>query len=243
MNNFTHRAQQTLALARKEADRFNHNYVGTEHLLLGIIKLGQGTAFDVLLKFGINLDDLRLLVEKKVGQGPETKMVGNIPYTPRVKKVLALAGKEAKDLHHSYVGTEHLLLGFLREGEGIAALSLKEKDVSLDQARIYILQVLGGVPEVQHSTEIPEAILASVLRRVREILTSRTLLSGIGEKRVTVEQLDEVPFTILGKPVSVPPLMAAYLVAAFEEKRGLPFEMVLTAMLKQLESAQPIVAV
>ena len=126
MNNFTPRAQQVLALARKEADRFNHNYVGTEHLLLGLIKLGQGVAVNVLQKMGLDLETVRMEVEKQVGTGPETKMVGNIPYTPRVKKVLALAGKEAKSLNHSYVGTEHILLGLLREGEGVAARVLQE---------------------------------------------------------------------------------------------------------------------
>src|SRR6187549_520077 len=125
MNNFTPRAQQVLALARKEADRFNHNYVGTEHLLLGLIKLGQGVAVNVLQKMGLDLETVRMEVEKQVGSGPETKMVGNVPYTPRVKKVLALAGKEAKALNHSYVGTEHILLGLLREGEGVAARVLK----------------------------------------------------------------------------------------------------------------------
>src|ERR1051325_11518025 len=124
MNNFTPRAQQVLALARKEADRFNHNYVGTEHLLLGLIKLGQGVAVNVLQKMGLDLETVRMQVEKQVGSGPETKMVGNIPYTPRVKKVLALAGKEAKALNHSYVGTEHILLGLLREaGVGKTAIA------------------------------------------------------------------------------------------------------------------------
>src|SRR3984893_5729974 len=99
MNNFTPRAQQVLQLARKEADRFNHNYVGTEHLLLGLIKLGQGVAVNVLQKMGLDLETVRMEVEKQVGSGPETKIVGNIPYTPRVKKVLALAGKEAKALN------------------------------------------------------------------------------------------------------------------------------------------------
>ena len=105
MNNFTPRAQQVLALARKEADRFHHNYVGTEHLLLGLIKLGQGVAVSVLQKMGLDLETVRGEVEKQVGIGQESKTpVGSIPYTPRVKKVLALAGKEAKALNHSYVG-------------------------------------------------------------------------------------------------------------------------------------------
>ena len=142
MNNFTPRAQQVLALARKEADRFNHNYVGTEHLLLGLIKLGQGVAVNVLQKMGLDLETVRMEVEKQVGSGPETKMVGNIPYTPRVKKVLALAGKEAKALNHSYVGTEHILLGLLREGEGVAARVLKTLDVDIERTRNEILKEL-----------------------------------------------------------------------------------------------------
>ncbi|MGK0187259.1 MAG: ATP-dependent Clp protease ATP-binding subunit ClpC [Verrucomicrobiales bacterium] len=142
MNNFTPRAQQVLALARKEADRFNHNYVGTEHLLLGLIKLGQGVAVNVLQKMGLDLSTVRQEVENHVGQGPETKMVGNIPYTPRVKKVLALAGREAKALNHSYVGTEHILLGVLREGEGVAARVLKSLDVDIERTRNEILKEL-----------------------------------------------------------------------------------------------------
>src|SRR3989449_4260393 len=142
MNNFTPRAQQVLALARKEADRFNHNYVGTEHLLLGLIKLGQGVAVNVLQKMGLDLETVRMEVEKQVGSGPETKMVGNIPYTPRVKKVLALAGKEAKALNHSYVGTEHILLGLLREGEGVAARVLKNLEGDIERTRNEILKEL-----------------------------------------------------------------------------------------------------
>lgn len=142
MNNFTPRAQQVLALARKEADRFNHNYVGTEHLLLGLIKLGQGVAVNVLQKMGLDLETVRMEVEKQVGSGPETKMVGNIPYTPRVKKVLALAGKEAKALNHSYVGTEHILLGLLREGDGVAARVLKSLEIDIESTRNEILKEL-----------------------------------------------------------------------------------------------------
>ena len=142
MNNFTPRAQQVLALARKEADRFNHNFVGTEHLLLGLIKLGQGVAVNVLQKMGLDLETVRLEVEKQVGTGPDQKMIGNIPYTPRVKKVLALAAKEAKALSHTYVGTEHILLGLLREGDGVAARVLKNLDVDIEQTRQEILKEL-----------------------------------------------------------------------------------------------------
>src|SRR5512136_2971421 len=142
MNNFTPRAQQVLALARKEADRFNHNFVGTEHLLLGLIKLAQGVAVNVLQKMGLDLETVRMEVEKQVGTGPDQKMIGNIPYTPRVKKVLALAAKEAKALNHTYVGTEHILLGLLREGDGVAARVLKNLDVDIEQTRQEILKEL-----------------------------------------------------------------------------------------------------
>ncbi len=143
MNNFTPRAQQVLALARKEADRFHHNYVGTEHLLLGLIKLGQGVAVSVLQKMGLDLETVRGEVEKQVGLGQETKTpASSIPYTPRVKKVLALAGKEAKALNHSYVGTEHILLGLLREGEGVAARVLKSLDIDIERTRNEILREL-----------------------------------------------------------------------------------------------------
>jgi ATP-dependent Clp protease ATP-binding subunit ClpC len=155
MNNFTPRAQQVLALARKEADRFNHNFVGTEHLLLGLIKLGQGVAVNVLQKLGLDLETVRMEVEKQVGTGPDQKMVGNIPYTPRVKKVLALAAKEAKALNHTYVGTEHILLGLLREGDGVAARVLKNLDVDIEQTRQEILKELD--PNFAAQEEQPTA--------------------------------------------------------------------------------------
>ncbi len=159
MNNFTPRAQQVLALARKEADRFNHNFVGTEHLLLGLIKLGQGVAVNVLQKMGLDLETVRMEVEKQVGTGPDQKMIGNIPYTPRVKKVLALASKEAKALNHTYVGTEHILLGLLREGDGVAARVLKNLEVDIELTRQEILKELDpnfAAHEEQASGETSE---------------------------------------------------------------------------------------
>jgi ATP-dependent Clp protease ATP-binding subunit ClpC len=159
MNNFTPRAQQVLALARKEADRFHHNYVGTEHLLLGLIKLGQGVAVSVLQKMGLDLETVRAAVEKQVGTGTETKTAGSIPYTPRVKKVLALAGREAKTLNHSYVGTEHILLGLLREGEGVAARVLRSLDVDIERTRQEILRELD--PQFSGETGGEEAAAPS----------------------------------------------------------------------------------
>src|SRR5216117_1839226 len=156
MNNFTPRAQQVLALARKEADRFNHNFVGTEHLLLGLIKLGQGVAVNVLQKMGLDLETVRMEVEKQVGTGPDQKVIGNIPYTPRVKKVLALASKEAKALNHTYVGTEHILLGLLREGDGVAARVLKNLDVDIEQTRQEILKELDPNFNAQEEQPVAE---------------------------------------------------------------------------------------
>ncbi|QHI70639.1 ATP-dependent Clp protease ATP-binding subunit [Tichowtungia aerotolerans] len=142
MENFTPRAQRVLHLARKEAEQFNHNYVGTEHILLGLVALGSGVAVSALQSLGIDLQGLRMEVEKAVGVGGDTKMTGNIPFTPRAKKVLALATSEARSLSHSYVGTEHILLGLLREGEGIAARVLENMGVDLDEAREEIMAML-----------------------------------------------------------------------------------------------------
>jgi len=142
MNNFTPRVQQVLQLARKEAERFNHQYVGTEHLLLGLIALGEGEAVNVLQKMGVDLETLRLEVEKAVGQGQDTQTIGSLPMTPRAKKVLALAAAEAGELNHQYVGTEHILLGLLREDEGVAARVLKNLNVDLNRTRVEVLKSL-----------------------------------------------------------------------------------------------------
>lgn len=141
-SSFTPRAQQVLALSRKEADRLSHNFVGTEHVLLGIFKLGQGTAVNVLTKQGLDLELVRQEVEKQVGTGPDQKIIGNIPYTPRVKKVIALAQKEARGLNHTYVGTEHILLGLLREGDGVAARVLRSLGIEVEKTRREILKEL-----------------------------------------------------------------------------------------------------
>jgi ATP-dependent Clp protease ATP-binding subunit ClpC len=140
--NFTPRAQRMIQLARREAANFNHPYVGTEHLLLGMIALGEGVAVDVLRSLEISLDSVRLEVEKLVGQGPETVTVGNVPFTPRAKKVLQLAVAEAHALNHTYVGTEHLLLGLVREGEGVAARVLMNLNIDLADLRLEIMQQL-----------------------------------------------------------------------------------------------------
>jgi hypothetical protein len=142
LTNFTPRAQQVLLLARKEAERFNHGFVGTEHLLLGLIKLGQGVSVNVLKKQGVDLETVRAEIEKQVGTGPDQKIIGKIPDTPRVKKVLDLASKEARALNHTYIGTEHILLGLLREGDGVAARVLRQMNVDVEKTRQDILKEL-----------------------------------------------------------------------------------------------------
>src|ERR1700720_2599961 len=192
MNNFTPRAQQLLALARKEAERFNHNCVGTEHLLLGLIKLGQGVAVNVLHKMGLDLERVRMDVEKYVGSHPATNMVGDIPSTPRVKKVLALAGKEAKALNHPYVGTEHILLGLLREGEGVAARVLKSLEVDPARTRNEILQELdpnftppeseAGSPQEGDKKDVKTPALRGFGRDLTELAKRGELDPVIGRK-------------------------------------------------------------
>ena len=142
MNNFTPRAQQVLVLAKREAKRFGHNYVGTEHLLLGLIKLGQGVAVAALQAMGLDLETVRFEVEKHSGPGEPTQVEGDPPTTARVKRVLGLAAKEARALNYNYIGTEHLLLGLLREGDGVAARILRSLNVDADAVRNEVMKAL-----------------------------------------------------------------------------------------------------
>ncbi|MBA4386383.1 MAG: NDP-hexose 4-ketoreductase [Verrucomicrobia bacterium] len=155
LSSFTPRARKVIDMARKEAENMNHPYVGTEHLLLGLIALGEGVAVNVLRTLGISLENVRMEVEKAVGHGPDTKTVGTPPFTPRSKKVLQLAMHEAQQLKHSYVGTEHILLGLLHEGEGVAAQVLRNLDVDLDKARAEVMKELD--PNFDPDIEEPDA--------------------------------------------------------------------------------------
>src|SRR5690349_22795923 len=123
---FTDRARKVMQLANQEAQRFNHEYIGTEHILLGLVKEGSGVAANVLKNLDIDLRKIRLEVEKIVQSGPDAATAGQLPQTPRVKKVVEYAIEEAREFKHNYVGTEHLLLGLLREEEGVAAQVLKD---------------------------------------------------------------------------------------------------------------------
>jgi ATP-dependent Clp protease ATP-binding subunit ClpC len=141
---FTARAQRAIQLAAKEADRFNHPYIGTEHLLLGLIALGEGIAVEVIEGMGISLEDIRLAVDRMVGQGGETQTLGAKPYTPRAKKVFQLATNEARTLSQPEIGTEHLLLALLREGEGVAAQVLMGFNITLEDLQAAIHKYLDA---------------------------------------------------------------------------------------------------
>jgi len=150
---FTDRARKVMALANQEAQRFNHEYVGTEHLLLGLVKEGSGVAANCLKNMNIDLKKIRIEVEKIVKSGPQMVTMGKLPQTPRAKKVIEFAIEEARMLGHNYVGTEHLLLGLLREQDGVAAQVLMNLGLRLDEVREEVLKLLGATAEMTEETE------------------------------------------------------------------------------------------
>ena len=143
-NRFTERARKVIILAKEEARRFNHDYIGTEHILLGLIHEGEGVAAAVLQKMGLSLETIRMEVEKIVKPGPATQILGDIPFTPRAKKTLELAAEEARSLGHNYIGTEHILLGLIRDGEGVAYQVLINMGLDLDKVRNEVMGILGS---------------------------------------------------------------------------------------------------
>src|SRR6266511_187153 len=142
--NFTERVRKVLAMAREEAERLRHEYVGTEHILLGLIREGEGVAAAVLQNLSVDLDEIQQKIEDTVKKGKAAAATGpDLPYTSRAKKVLELAMAEARDLTHAYVGTEHLFLGLIREEKGIAAQVLVQLGVTLDGARVETARLVG----------------------------------------------------------------------------------------------------
>jgi ATP-dependent Clp protease ATP-binding subunit ClpC len=150
-NRFTERARKVLVLAKEEARRFNHDYIGTEHILLGLIREGEGVACAVLQNLGIDLERLRIEIEKLISPGSSASVLGDIPFTPRAKKALELAAEEAHNLGHNYIGTEHILLGLIREGEGLASQVLFSLGVDLRKIREEISALLGGGQPFQNT--------------------------------------------------------------------------------------------
>jgi prophage maintenance system killer protein len=173
---FTERARQTVNLAQEEARGLGHNYLGTEHLLLGLLAEGQGLAWRVLDELGISAVTVRGQVEAIVGRGPDTP-VGPIPFTPRSKKVLELSQREAKRLSHNYVGTEHLLLGLVREGEGVAAQALAR--LGADRARV-VQQVLQSLSHPPPQT--PQARQALILEQLAVVFDENQRLAAEVER-------------------------------------------------------------
>jgi len=155
---FTERARKVLSLAQEEAQRFQHNYIGTEHLLLGLVREGEGVAAKVLSNLGVELNKVREAVEAIIGRGDRI-VLGEIGLTPRAKKVIELAVDEARRLNHHYIGTEHILLGLVREGEGIGARVLESLGVNLEKVRTQSIQVLSqsGAPHVVSRSSFAQA--------------------------------------------------------------------------------------
>src|SRR3954452_22628940 len=150
---FTDRARKVMALANQEAQRFNHEYIGTEHILLGLVKEGSGVGANVLKNLDVDLRKVRLEVEKLVKSGPDMVTMGKLPQTPRAKKVIEYAIEEARNLNHNYVGTEHLLLGLLREHDGVAAQVLMNLNLKLEEVREEVLNLLGAGVETEEPAQ------------------------------------------------------------------------------------------
>ena len=146
-----------MALARKEAQRFNHDFIGTEHILLGLIQEGSGVAANVLKNLGVETEKIRREIEKNVQSGPSMVTMGQLPFTPRAKKVLELSMEEAQELGHNYIGTEHLLLGLIRENDGVAAQVLLDLELKLEDVREAVLELLGADASVQSESSVPSS--------------------------------------------------------------------------------------
>jgi hypothetical protein len=193
-NRFTERAQRVILIAQEEAKRLNHDYVGTEHLLLGLIALGEGVAAQVLANLGVDLRRVRNEIEKIVGTGDNVMLLGEIPFTPRAKKVLELAVEEAQNMGHNYVGTEHLLLGLIREEEGVAARVLENLDI-LVVLREAVPEALVRLRELLHAAlvldNLPRAVLG-LLRRGADHLArvaERVGNDALAQRRVDALQI------------------------------------------------------
>ncbi|HEX9260211.1 MAG TPA: Clp protease N-terminal domain-containing protein, partial [Acidimicrobiales bacterium] len=157
---FTDRARRVVVLAQEEARLLNHNYIGTEHILLGLIHEGEGVAAKALESLGISLEAVRSQVEEIIGQGGSSPS-GHIPFTPRAKKVLELSLREALQLGHNYIGTEHILLGLIREGEGVAAQVLVKLGADLSRVRQQVIQLLSGYQGPQAGGKEPPGAASS----------------------------------------------------------------------------------
>ena len=167
---FTDRARRVVVYAQDEARARNHNYIGTEHILLGIIHEGAGVAVQTLVALGVDPDDLRESVDEIIGRG-DNLASGHVPFTPRAKKVLELSLREALQLGHTYIGTEHILLGLMREGGGVAAQVLAARGLVLNRVRLQVVALVSGTgyPAAAEEHEVYDA--AGLTTRLDSILT------------------------------------------------------------------------
>ena len=193
-NRFTERARKVIILAKEEARRFNHDYIGTEHILLGLVREGEGVAAAVLQKLGVSLENIRLEIEKLVQPGPTTQIIGDIPFTPRAKKALELAAEEARALGHNYIGTEHLLLGLIREGEGIASQVLLNLGLDLNIVRNEVMELLGsaipgmaGGPQTKSKTPALDAF-----GRDLTALAKENKLDPVIDRQMEIERVIQI---------------------------------------------------
>jgi ATP-dependent Clp protease ATP-binding subunit ClpC len=184
---FTERARRVVVLAQEEAGMLNHNYIGTEHILLGLIHEGEGVAAKALESLGISLEDVRADVEQIIGRG-ESAQAGQIPFTPRAKKVLELSLRESLQLGHNYIGTEHVLLGLAREGEGVGAQVLQKRGADLESVRARVVSLLSGFVRKGEfgtepgSREHEEPLCPGCRGRLAETAAYRTVdLAPVGE--------------------------------------------------------------
>jgi ATP-dependent Clp protease ATP-binding subunit ClpA len=178
---FTDRARRVVVLAQEEARMLYHNYIGTEHILLGLLHEGEGVAAKALESLGISLDAVRQQVEEIIGQGQQAPS-GHIPFTPRAKKVLELTRREADQLGHNYIGTEHILLGLIREGDGVAAQVLVTLGADLNRVRRQVIQLLHGHPAEGHVS----ARSAALNLRVSPVVQTR--LQAVEQRLAAIEQ-------------------------------------------------------
>jgi ATP-dependent Clp protease ATP-binding subunit ClpC len=188
---FTDRARRVVVLAQEEARLLNHNYIGTEHVLLGLIREADGVAAQALEALGISLEGVRARVEGIIGTGLGPIESSHVPFTPRAKKVLELSLREALQLHHNYIGTEHLLLGLIREGEGVAAQVLVQMGATLSAVRKRVLAQIGErsdepveTPEMDPDAKeaVIRSLLAENIRLREEVDMLREALRRLGEE-------------------------------------------------------------
>jgi hypothetical protein len=195
---FTERARQVVVLAQDEARALRHNYIGTEHLLLGLLREEEGLAARVLESLDITVEEVRAQVTRVIGQGDEPLTTGQIPFTPRAKKVLELALREAMALGHNYIGTEHILLGVVRENQGVAARILLDFDADAEKIRNEVLRMLSGPP--RRAVEQLRAEIERVRAEKEQAIEANDF-----EKAANLREIERgLTVELVGEPRSLP---------------------------------------